>query len=62
MYDTDKSLIARTLKECVGYVLKDCEDAGFDVAALHLRIAMSELRALDTPQSIVNKPPQEKRA
>ena len=45
MHNTDKALIARTLKECVGYLLKDCEDAGFNSAAIHLRIAVDELRA-----------------
>lgn len=46
MQQTDKLTVARTLKECVGYLLKDCEDAGFSTAAVHLRIAVQELQAM----------------
>ncbi|MEM6681128.1 MAG: hypothetical protein AAF607_02700 [Pseudomonadota bacterium] len=38
-----KTHIAKTLKECVGYLLQDCEDAGFSLASIHLKIAYEEL-------------------
>ncbi|MEM7569974.1 MAG: hypothetical protein AAF337_09270 [Pseudomonadota bacterium] len=35
--------IARTLKECIAYVVRDCDEAGFHDAAYHLRRAIEEL-------------------
>lgn len=55
MQENDKTFVARTLKECVGYVLKDCEEAGFSLAAIHLRIAMQELEASAPAQQAPTK-------
>jgi len=38
----EKAHIAKSLRECIGYVLKDCEETGFSLAAIHLKIAMEE--------------------
>lgn len=57
MQNNDKPFVARTLKECIGYILTDCEEAGFSLASIHLRIAMQELEA-NEPQAL----PQSKAA
>lgn len=55
MQENEKNVVARTLKECVGYVLKDCEEAGFSLAAIHLRIAMQELDTATPVQQAPDK-------
>lgn len=47
--DQDRHRIAETLKQRIGYVLKDCDEAGFTVASAHLRVAMDELARASTP-------------
>lgn len=44
MNQTDKLNVARTLKDCIEYLVKDCEDAGFSSAAIHLHRAADELK------------------
>lgn len=39
--------MARTLRECIAYVVRDCDEAGFHEAAYHLRRAMEELEKPD---------------
>ncbi|MEO0412871.1 MAG: hypothetical protein AAF221_13645 [Pseudomonadota bacterium] len=44
--------VAKTLRQCVAYVVQDCDEAGFHEASYHLRRAMEELDKLDNSQPV----------